>query len=153
MQISTRSNRQVVNNMLPLRDMINNSSAFLILFFLVRRPLWRQKEIWRAADQMNHIPKRGVSISCICSLAATPHTSRSFHISHHAEYEKKALWKQSRSRSLVYNQHFTETHVFIDLFCCVLQIITGEICCVISTFTVITPSLRPMNPHTPPWFA
>lgn len=61
-------NRQAVSNMLLLCDELNNSSGY----FSSPCAFWRQNEIWCDADQMNHIPKRGVSISCICSLAASP---------------------------------------------------------------------------------
>lgn len=53
---------------------LSNSWGFLITSPRV------QIEIWRAADQMNHILNGGVSTSCICSLAARPHANRHIHI-------------------------------------------------------------------------
>ncbi|CAB1459739.1 unnamed protein product [Pleuronectes platessa] len=47
-----------------------------ILWLFCQPDILVEGELDFTVPLMNHVPQRGVSISCLCSLAATPHTSR-----------------------------------------------------------------------------
>lgn len=71
------------NHMLLLYHILNNSSAFLILFSLTLSSLKAQLDL-QCCQPDESYPQRHVSFSCICSLAATSHstTYQIFHILH-----------------------------------------------------------------------